>query len=755
MNSKLISFFALILSVQVYSQTIINKPINDATTTLNKNNLDHILPKVLIGNWFRSNNAEWMISLFDTVAIYKSQVWEYRKYEEKEGLAKLSLKKGSKDLDLYIRFIDDSTCQIGETSAKLIKCDHQPNEAMIPADSDPYKLPVFKIDTVTYCGYIKGFNPILQQEGGFIYVNDLLYQKQDKYSLKIRDDGSFNVKFLCPNPTGIYLRFPNYREIVYVEPGKTTFQLIDLNNTPHQNLFMGDGARFNTDMIKLENINGLDNYKSQLEEEILDFSPEQYKLYCLDLKQKDLKELANYSKTHSLSEKALQVKRLVIDYRYSNALFKYTELMESAYRKKNNIPQDQYYIPFKPTEPDTIYYSFLVNDLVNNPLAVMIPDYFSFILNIKSLNIIQGKPKGYWTSDYMEAWEKKGNNLNSQEMELYNQLKEIDTREIKNIEDEYHLKYWERDRAFFSKHNKELKVLYENKKDTIITPTMEIGYLLDQNVEFTTDEKELIKSMKKYYDSPLINRKNQFYEKYYEQLNQFENDHYEILYEVFHENNEAERYRNLKKLIGIQPGLAIDIMISQGFCQSYIQNMLPVSKDKIKSYQKDITSSLIANYIDSKNNETISKIEANKKQNGSKFNEVPKTKDNKIFDAIIGKYKGKVVFVDFWATWCSPCLAGIEKIKPLKDEMANENVVFVNITNQSSPMKTYYNMVPSIKGEHYRVSDSQWEILHDMFKMKGIPHYVMVGKDGKVINPNLEHLENSELKALLTRYINE
>ena len=161
----------------------------------------------------------------------------------------------------------------------------------------------------------------------------------------------------------------------------------------------------------------------------------------------------------------------------------------------------------------------------------------------------------------------------------------------------------------------------------------------------------------------------------------------------------------------------------------------------------------MANYARIKNEEAKAKIAANINLKGSKANEVPKTAGDKVFDAIIAKYKGKVVYVDFWATWCGPCRSGIEQIKPLKEEMAGENVAFVYISGPSSPKATYDNMIPTIKGEHYRVSDDEWNILCGMFKISGIPHYVLVGKDGKVINPELGHMENTQLKALLMKYI--
>jgi len=186
-----------------------------------------------------------------------------------------------------------------------------------------------------------------------------------------------------------------------------------------------------------------------------------------------------------------------------------------------------------------------------------------------------------------------------------------------------------------------------------------------------------------------------------------------------------------------------------------VVEVTPFSDEKLRTFQKKITTPFLANYVELKNNETKARIEASKKMKGSIVNDVPKTSADKLFDAIMEKYKGKVVYVDFWATWCTPCRTGIEQIKLLKDEMADENVAFVYITNQTSPKTTYDNMIPAIKGEHYRVSADEWNVICGMFKITGIPHYVLVGKDGKVINPELGHLENSELKTLLMRHINE
>jgi thioredoxin-related protein len=82
--------------------------------------------------------------------------------------------------------------------------------------------------------------------------------------------------------------------------------------------------------------------------------------------------------------------------------------------------------------------------------------------------------------------------------------------------------------------------------------------------------------------------------------------------------------------------------------------------------------------------------------------------------------------------------------------MKNDNVVFVYITNQTSPLASYNNMVGGIKGEHYRVSTDEWKYLCAKFNIVGIPHCILVDTEGKVADPHLPHLENNGIKTRIT-----
>ena len=101
------------------------------------------------------------------------------------------------------------------------------------------------------------------------------------------------------------------------------------------------------------------------------------------------------------------------------------------------------------------------------------------------------------------------------------------------------------------------------------------------------------------------------------------------------------------------------------------------------------------------------------------------------------------------------CRDGIERIKPLKAELADKNIVFVYITNPTSPEKTYKEMIPNIRGEHFRLSQDEWNYLVQKFNIYGIPHYELVDKTGKIISGDLIRLDYDGLKDLLVEQINK
>ena len=116
----------------------------------------------------------------------------------------------------------------------------------------------------------------------------------------------------------------------------------------------------------------------------------------------------------------------------------------------------------------------------------------------------------------------------------------------------------------------------------------------------------------------------------------------------------------------------------------------------------------------------------------SKIEPTPDVADDKLFDAIIAPHKGKVICIDFWNTWCSPCRYAHKEIAKLKDgKLKNKDIIWIYIADESSPIVAYKAAIPEIRGLHYRLDKNHWEALTDKFKINSIPSYVVVDKNGK------------------------
>ncbi|MCH8327452.1 MAG: TlpA family protein disulfide reductase [Candidatus Marinimicrobia bacterium] len=92
---------------------------------------------------------------------------------------------------------------------------------------------------------------------------------------------------------------------------------------------------------------------------------------------------------------------------------------------------------------------------------------------------------------------------------------------------------------------------------------------------------------------------------------------------------------------------------------------------------------------------------------------------------------GKIVLLDFWATWCSPCLAAFPALKALQDKFGDDNFQLISIALYSGDaeqlgwIKDEYQLTHTML-----VGDANVPIVYDII---GFPTYLLMDRDGRLL----------------------
>lgn len=110
---------------------------------------------------------------------------------------------------------------------------------------------------------------------------------------------------------------------------------------------------------------------------------------------------------------------------------------------------------------------------------------------------------------------------------------------------------------------------------------------------------------------------------------------------------------------------------------------------------------------------------------------------------------GKFVLIDFWATWCGPCLRVIPELNQWHQKYADK-LVIIGISDEDAEKVLGAN---NVKIDYYSAIDTQAK-LKKQLEVKGIPHCILIDPQGIVRWEGFPTLNENELteKVLTTLF---
>ena len=108
-----------------------------------------------------------------------------------------------------------------------------------------------------------------------------------------------------------------------------------------------------------------------------------------------------------------------------------------------------------------------------------------------------------------------------------------------------------------------------------------------------------------------------------------------------------------------------------------------------------------------------------------------------IFHKLIAPYRGRVIYVDFWGTWCGPCQREMEHLPELHETLKQLPVTYMYFANKS-PEELWQKAAKrfGLEGEdclNLRLPENQQHAIEDYIGVQGFPTYVLVAPDGTIV----------------------
>ena len=114
----------------------------------------------------------------------------------------------------------------------------------------------------------------------------------------------------------------------------------------------------------------------------------------------------------------------------------------------------------------------------------------------------------------------------------------------------------------------------------------------------------------------------------------------------------------------------------------------------------------------------------------------------------LSTFKGSLVYVDVWATWCGPCKAEIPALKTLEHDYHNNNITFLSVSVDTDK-EAWVNMLADKQLGGVQLWANGWTEITKSYAINGIPRFLLFDADGNVISLDAPRPSSEDIRELL------
>lgn len=120
-------------------------------------------------------------------------------------------------------------------------------------------------------------------------------------------------------------------------------------------------------------------------------------------------------------------------------------------------------------------------------------------------------------------------------------------------------------------------------------------------------------------------------------------------------------------------------------------------------------------------------------------------------DLLLSSLFGKVIYIDFWATWCGPCIRETPYMAALAERMkGRDDIVCISVSTDDTDEPWQKHLAKEQPDwPQYRADPEAFEGFSKSLNINGIPRFIIVGKDGSIYDPDAIRPSNEDIDGVL------